>query len=392
MEWDAGGHEKVDAVVIGAGAVGLAVARALALAGREVIVLEAERMIGSGTSSRNSEVIHAGLYYAPNSMKAQLCVKGKAALYAYCRERGIWHSQLGKLIVACSQGDVSKLRHLTENAARNGVVDLVILSRKEALSIEPELDCSAAVLSPSTGIVDVHELMLSYLGDLENSGGMLVLRAAVAAGRVTERGISLLVDQHGGSVLCCRTVVNCAGLSAQRVASAIEGFPAEAIPARYLAKGNYFKLTCRSPFKHLVYPLPSDGGMGIHLTLDHAGRARFGPDVQWVDEIDYRVSEERLPLFDRAIRRYWPALPESALAPDYCGIRPKLHMAGTAPADFMIQDGRDHGAPGLINLYGIESPGITASLAIGDLVCRLACEGDRVAAPAELISLSEAQG
>ncbi|WP_309083955.1 NAD(P)/FAD-dependent oxidoreductase [Chelativorans sp.] len=391
MDWTAGGHEEVDAVVIGAGAVGLAVGRALALSGREVIILEAERMIGSVTSSRNSEVIHAGLYYVPGSLKAKLCVEGKAALYAYCAERGIKHSRLGKLIVACSEAEVPRLQHLTMNAARNGVVDLAMLSQHEVRSIEPELDCFAAMRSPSTGIVDVHELMLSYLGDLQNSGGMLVLGARVLAGKVTGRGISLLVDQDGGLVLSCRTVVNCAGLAAQKIASSIEGFPREAVPAQYLAKGNYFKLTSRSPFQHLVYPLPTDGGMGIHLTLDHAGRARFGPDVEWVEKIDYTVSDERLPLFERAIRRYWPGLPDGTLAPDYCGIRPKLNGSGSPAADFMIQDGNAYGAKGLINLYGIESPGITASLAIGDLVRALACNGDRATEPAALVSFSEAQ-
>ncbi|MBD9375327.1 NAD(P)/FAD-dependent oxidoreductase [Rhizobium sp. ARZ01] len=372
MTWEPSTHENVDAVVVGAGVVGLAVARALSLAGREVILLEAERMIGSGTSSRNSEVIHAGLYYVPGSLKARLCVEGKTALYAYCRERQIHHSQVGKLIVAGSDKEVSRLHQLMQNAAANGVDDLVLLDQTEALLREPALNCSAALLSPSTGIVDVHELMLNYLGDLENSGGAAILGANVIAGKITERGVSLLVDQDGKSALSCKTVVNCAGLSAQRLASLIEGFPSEAIPRQFLAKGNYFKLMPRSPFKHLIYPMPSDGGMGIHLTLDLAGRARFGPDVQWVDEIDYRVCEERLPSFEDAIRRYWPALPDGALAPDYSGIRPKLHGTGTPAADFVIQDGRQFGAAGLINLFGIESPGLTASLAIADYVQAIA--------------------
>jgi L-2-hydroxyglutarate oxidase LhgO len=368
MDLEANGHDRVEVAVIGAGVVGLAVARALALAGREVIVLEAARTIGSGTSSRNSEVIHGGIYYPPGSLKARLCVAGRTALYAYCRERAIRHARLGKLIVACDHNEIAKLRHLKENAARNGVHDLVLLDARAARSMEPELACSAALLSPSTGIVDVHELMLSYQGDIENCGGTIVFGAEVTAGRIEEQGVTLLVDQDGGTVLACRKVVNCAGLAAQTVAASIDGFPAAAIPRRHLAKGNYFKLARRSPFARLIYPLPCDGGAGIHLTLDHAGQARFGPDVQWVDEIDYRISGERLPVFEAAIRSYWPGLPSGALSPDYCGIRPKLHGQGDKHADFMMQDGGQFGARGLINLYGIESPGLTASLSIGAYV------------------------
>ncbi|MEP9374258.1 NAD(P)/FAD-dependent oxidoreductase [Mesorhizobium sp. KR1-2] len=391
MEWNTNSEERVDTVVIGAGVVGLAVARALSLSGREVIVLEAEIMIGSATSSRNSEVIHGGIYYPPKSLKGQLCIEGKAALYDYCRERGIGHARLGKLLVACGEDQISKLHQINENAIGAGVSDLVMLSRAETRALEPDLECHAALLSPSTGIVDVHELMLSYQGDLENSGGMLILGATVIAGKVTDRGVSLLIDQDGQSVLSCRTVVNCAGLSAQRVASLIEGYATNAIPRQYLAKGNYFKLAPRPPFKHLVYPMPSNGGMGVHLTLDLAGRARFGPDVQWVENIDYGVDESLLPLFEEAIRTYWPSLPSGALTPDYSGVRPKLHGQGTPAADFMIQSGAEHGTPGLINLFGIESPGITASLAIGEYVCRLANRDDRQHHSTRLASPSEAQ-
>ncbi|MBL0373557.1 NAD(P)/FAD-dependent oxidoreductase [Rhizobium sp. KVB221] len=394
MEWNANSEDRVDAVVIGAGVVGLAVARALSLSGREVIVMEAEKIIGSATSSRNSEVIHAGIYYPPKSLKAQLCVEGKSALYDYCRERGIGHAQPGKLLVASDEDQIAKLHQISENAIGAGVTDLVMLSRAEAKELEPELKCHAALLSPSTGIVDVHELMLSYQGDLENTGGMLILGATVVAGKVTDRGVSLLIDQNGQSVLSCRTVVNCAGLSAQKVASSIEGYAAKAIPRQYLAKGNYFKLAPRPPFKHLVYPMPSNGGLGIHLTLDLAGRARFGPDVQWVEDIDYRVDETRLPLFEDAIRTYWPGLPSNALAPDYSGVRPKLHGQGTPAADFMIQSGEEYGAPGLINLFGIESPGITASLAIANYACRLANCNDRqhISTPAASPSGVQAEG
>lgn len=363
--------EQADVAVIGAGVVGLATARALALAGREVVVLEAEKAIGMSTSSRNSEVIHAGIYYQPDSLKARLCVKGKAALYAYCCERGVTHTRLGKLLVASDETEISKLRRLKARAERNGVHDLVWLTEREARALEPDLTCAAALLSPSSGIVNSHELMLSYQGDLENSGGVVILGAKVTGGKANGSGIILHVDQNGAFALACRHVVNCAGLDSQNVARSIEGFPSASIPRRYLAKGNYFRLVGRAPFRHLIYPLPSGGGAGIHLTLDHGGQARFGPDVQWVDEINYQVSEDRLVQFETAIRKYWPALPDGALVPDYCGIRSKLHSATTNSADFLIQDGAQHGAPGLINLYGIESPGLTASLAVADYVRNL---------------------
>lgn len=366
------GLEKVDAVVAGAGLVGLAVARALALAGREVLVIEAENAIGTGTSSRNSEVIHAGIYHPPGSLKSKLSVAGRKALYRYCEERRISHRKLGKLIVAGRRDDLEGLRNLHERASRNGVDDLVWLSTSQVRDLEPEISCAAALLSPSTGIVDVHELMLSFQGDLERSGGIVAFNAKVVGGRVTAQGLLLDVEAGGPFRLLCRTVVNCAGLGAQSLAASIEGMLPDAIPPLRLAKGNYFRLAGKAPFRRLVYPQPVPGGAGVHLTLDLGGQARFGPDVEWVEGIDYQVDESRRAAFEAAIREYWPGLPDQAIFPDYCGIRPKLHGRGSAGADFIIQDAGPHGAPGLINLFGIESPGLTASLAIGDHVAELA--------------------
>lgn len=364
--------EPADAVVVGAGVVGLAVARALALAGREVLVVEAAGGIGTATSSRNSEVIHAGIYYPAGSLKAALCVRGRELLYRYCSEHGVSHSRLGKLIVAAHAEEVGGLRQLREQARANGVGDLAWLTGAEARAMEPELDCEAALLSPSTGIVDVHELMLAYQGDLERAGGLVAFNGRVTGGAALGDGILLHVDAGGERLdLLCASVVNCAGLHAQEVAAGIVGLNPDAIPPRHLAKGNYFRLTRRSPFRHLVYPMPSGGGAGVHLTLDLAGQARFGPDVEWVDAIDYRVDASRRKAFEASIREYWPGLPDDAIAADYCGIRPKLHPRGQTSADFVIQDAAPHGAPGLVNLYGIESPGLTSSLAIADHVAEI---------------------
>lgn len=364
------GFERADAVVVGAGVVGLAVARALAMAGREVLVIEAEAIIGSVTSSRNSEVIHAGIYHPRGSLKTSLCIAGRKALYAYCGERGIPHRRIGKLIVA-APGEGEALRKIGEKAAGNGVDDLVWLDAAQAREFEPEVVCEAALLSPSTGIIDVHALMLSYRGDLEHHGGVVALNAKVVGGEAAADGIRLDIEADGALSLLCRTVVNCAGLGAQAVAGSIRGMDAAAIPTLHLAKGNYFRLARKAPFRHLVYPLPAHGGAGVHVTLDLAGQARFGPDVEWVDRIDFRVDEARAASFEAAIREYWPGLPDGAIVPDYCGIRPKLHATGSTAADFVIQDAAPHGAPGLINLYGIESPGLTSSLAIGEHVSRL---------------------
>jgi L-2-hydroxyglutarate oxidase LhgO len=362
------GGEPVDVAVIGAGILGLAIGRSLAQAGREVLVLEAEKAMGTITSSRNSEVIHAGIYYPPGSLKAIFCLAGKRKLYAYCRSRGIAHSRIGKLLVAAEDAEIANLERLLERAEQNGVHDLRWLSAAEAKSMEPALRCVAAILSPSTGIIDSHALMLAYRGELEEAGGMIAFGARVAGGEVTAEGIRLGIEQDGAMNLLCKTVVNCAGLGAQPVAASIDGVPRASIPPLHFAKGNYFGLSGRAPFRHLIYPMPGGGGLGAHLTLDLAGRARFGPDVEWVTKIDYAVDPRRAGSFYAAIRRYWPDLPDDALVPDYSGVRPKLYDNPNGDADFVIQSEEAHGVAGLVNLYGIESPGLTSSLAIADYV------------------------
>lgn len=356
--------EQLDCVVIGAGVVGLAVARALALAGREVMVLEAADAIGTQTSSRNSEVVHAGIYYAPGSLKARLCVQGRALLYAYCAERGIGHQRCGKLLVATSEAQRGQLQGIIDKAAANGVNDLVLLTREQARAMEPQLECVAAVHSPSTGIVDSHALMLAYQGDLENSGGMVVFNSPLAHARIASDAIVL--EAADGTVLQARSVVNAAGLHAQALARRFAGLDASLVPPSYYAKGNYFTLSGRSPFSRLIYPVPQAAGLGTHLTIDLGGQAKFGPDVQWVDSPeDLVVDPARGEAFYADVRHYWPGLPDGALIPGYAGIRPKIQAPGEAAKDFMIQGPADHGVPGLVNLFGIESPGLTSSLAIG---------------------------
>ncbi|WP_323000036.1 NAD(P)/FAD-dependent oxidoreductase [Castellaniella sp.] len=365
--------ESLDCIIIGAGVVGLAVARACALSGRETLLLEAESAIGTGTSSRNSEVIHAGIYYPQGSLKARLCVQGRQALYAYCTARGVAHRRCGKLIVATQEAQQDRLRQIAAAAAANGVDDLRWLDRRQAQSREPALQCVAALESPSTGIIDSHGLMLALQGDLENAGGLLALRAPVLGGTVLTgagAGILLRIGGEEPMEIIARQVINCAGLHAQSLAASIQGVPPASIPAGRYAKGNYYALSGKSPFSRLIYPVPEPGGLGVHLTLDLAGQARFGPDVEWVDAIDYAVAPARANGFYAAIRRYWPELPDQALHPSYAGIRPKLVAAGGQDADFMIQDAATHGVPGLINLYGIESPGLTSCLAIADEVMR----------------------
>jgi len=354
--------EKADCIIIGAGVVGLAIARALALAGREVIVLEAAGAIGTGTSARNSEVIHAGLYYPPGSLKARLCVEGKQQLYDYCLERGVEARPIGKLLVAASEAQVQKLAAIKENAEPNGVHDLVWLSRDEARALEPEVRCAAALFSPSTGILDSHAFMLTLQGDIETAGGVIAFKSAVVGGSARSDGIVLRTPE---TELKAKLVINACGLYAPAVAQSIEGMPKHLIPRAFFAKGNYFALKGLSPFKHLVYPMPEAAGIGIHATLDLGGAVRFGPDVEWIETVDYTVDEKRAPLFEEAIRQYWPGLPNNALAPSYCGIRPKITGSGEPPADFVIQGPGAHGMEGFWNLFGIESPGLTSSLAIG---------------------------
>ncbi|RYF30298.1 MAG: NAD(P)/FAD-dependent oxidoreductase [Comamonadaceae bacterium] len=366
--------DTFDCAVIGAGVVGIAVARALALEGREVILLEAEGAIGTGTSSRNSEVIHAGIYYAEGSLKAQLCVRGKALLYAYAEARALPHRRCGKLIVATAPEQLADLDGIVEKARRNGVNDLVHLSRAEALAMEPALQCLAALHSPSTGIVDSHALMLSLQGDLENAGGVLALKSPVARAECAAGAVDLIAGD--GTVLRCHTVVNAAGLHAPALASQFAGLPAQHVPTPRFAKGNYFTLAGRAPFSCLIYPVPEPGGLGVHLTLDLGGQAKFGPDVQWVDSPDDLVVDPaRGDGFYAEVRRYWPALPDGALQAGYAGIRPKLSGPGAAAADFVIDGPATHGVPGLVNLFGIESPGLTSSLAIAEYVTQMVGEG-----------------
>ncbi len=363
--------EQVDTVVIGAGVVGLAVARALAMAGREVIVLEAESAIGTHTSSRNSEVIHAGIYYPKGSLKARLCVAGRQQLYAYCADHGVSHKRCGKLIVATSPTQIAQLDKILAQGRANGVTDLVPVDLARVRDMEPAVHCVAALHSPSTGIIDSHGLMLAYQGDAEAHGAMLAFTGPVSGGRVQDDGILLEVGGEQPMQLLARRVVNSAGLHAPKVAASLEGFPPAHVPPSYYCKGNYYSLAGRAPFSRLIYPIPEAAGLGVHVTLDLAGQARFGPDVEWIDKIDYTVDPQRAEKFYAAIRSYWPDLKDGALSPGYSGIRPKIQAPSEPARDFMIEGPRDHGVPGLVNLFGIESPGLTASLALGDLVAGL---------------------
>ena len=368
--------DQADCIVIGAGVVGLAVARALALAGREVIVLEALTLYGSGVSSRNSEVIHAGIYYPQGSLKAQLCVRGRELLYAYCAGRGVEHRRCGKLVVATRPADVGKLETIRQHAAANGVA-LTPMTRAQALALEPELECAAALLSPESGIVDSHGLMTALLGDAQAAGAMLALQSPFTSAQRDGHGWVLRTGGDEAFEMRAQWLINCAGLDAQAVAASMRGFPATAIPQRHLAKGYSFALSGRAPFKHLIYPTPVDGGLGVHLTLDLGGQARFGPDVQWLPDmpldapLDYAVPPARSEGFEADIRRYWPGLPDNVLTPAYSGIRPKISGPGKPAADFHITGPAEHGCPGVVQLFGIESPGLTAALAIAEDVCAM---------------------
>jgi len=364
--------ERVECIVIGAGVVGLALARELARRGREVVVLESEDRIGTGISSRNSEVIHAGIYYPAGSLKARLCVAGNRALYAYCAAHGVAHRRCGKLIVATDASQIEALRQLRLRAEANGVTDLVWLAVEAARRLEPNLHCSAALLSPSTGIIDSHGLMRALATEAESAGATVVLKSPVLGGRPSSAGLELTVGGAEPMTLAAERVFNCAGLGAVALAWHMEGTRRDALPplpTRW-AKGNYFGLSGAAPFSRLVYPVPSHGGLGVHLTLDLGGQARFGPDVEWVEREDYDVDLHRADSFYAEVRKYWPGLPDAALQPAYAGIRPKLHGPGEAAPDFLIQREADHGMPGLVNLLGIESPGLTACLALAEEAAR----------------------
>jgi len=359
---------EADVAVVGAGVVGLAVARALAARGREVFVLEAERFVGFHTSSRSSEVIHAGLYYPPGSWKARLCVEGKEALYAYCIARGIPHARLGKLVVASGVEEVPALERIAATALRNGVGDLEWLSGEQVRALEPAVSAVRGLLSPSTGIVDSHALLSALRSDTEAHGAQVVLRTPVVGGRVEDGRVLLRLGGDEPGAFRFRAVVNSAGPWAQTLARSLEGLPPATIPPQHFAKGHYFVLRGASPVRRLVYPVPVPGGLGTHVTLDLEGRARFGPDVAWIPEVDYSFDEGRAAEFARSIQRYLPGVKEEDLQPGYTGVRPKLTGPGEPAADFLLQGPAQHGVRGLVNLYGIESPGMTAALALAEVV------------------------
>ena len=370
--------EQLDVVVVGAGVVGLAVARALAVAGREVMVLEKASAIGTGVSSRNSEVIHAGLYYEPGSLKARLCVRGKELLYPFCASRGVEARACGKLVVATNEAQLAGLGVLASKSRANGV-PVQRLTAAEAQALEPALRCVAALYSPTTGIVDSHGLMLALQGDLENAGGLVAMDSRVIGGRVATDGAVLQVLSRGqpGVEIGARLVVNAASLHAPALARSLMGLDKAHVPPAHFAKGSYYSLQGKSPFSHLIYPAPQDAWLGVHLTLDLGGQAKFGPDLEWLavqspEEIDYRVDPARCSGFYEAVRRYWPDLPDGALSPSYSGVRPKIHGSGEPAPDFRIDGAAVHGLKCLVNLFGVESPGLTSALAIGEHVAEMA--------------------
>ncbi len=363
--------ESLDCVVIGAGVVGLAIAREISRSGRDVVVLEAESDFGVHTSSRNSEVIHAGIYYKKDSLKARLCVAGKALLYNYCQTHQVPHKRIGKLIVARDEAEVAKLKSIQKHASDNGVNDLRFVASTECRELEPAVDCVAGLLSPSTGIVDSHALMVSMIADIEAAGGVILTRSQVSEVKIHENEFLFRIRDEAQE-FSCRSLINSAGLGAEALCRSMQGLDARFIKPLHFAKGHYFSYQGKSPFNRLVYPIPEDGGLGVHATIDMAGCARFGPDVSWVGSIDYSFDETRRDRFSTAIKQYFPGFEEQKMTPGYTGIRPKLCGPGEPPADFLIQDERRHGVRGLVNLFGIESPGLTASLAIAQLVSRVA--------------------
>ena len=365
--------DRVDCVVIGAGVIGLAVAREMALQGRETILLERESAFGTISSARNSEVIHAGIYYPKDSLKAKLCVEGNRMLYEYCRTHHVATQPYGKLIVASDDSQLDDLQAILYKAQQNNVPEIKMITGEQAKSMEPELQCSAAVLSASTGIVDSHGFMLSLLGGFEDAGGMIAyqspLISAKPIGSKAQDGFELEIGGSDAMKIQTKLLINCAGMSAPAIAKKIEGLAQEQIPKAYFAKGNYFSLSGKSPFKHLIYPIPEPGGLGVHLTLDMGGQAKFGPDVEWLEiddenQIDYTVNPKRGDGFYAAVRKYWPGLKDNALQPDYSGVRAKIVPPNTPAGDFCFNTPKDHGLEGLFNLYGFESPGLTSSLAI----------------------------
>ena len=363
--------DRVECVVIGAGVVGLAIARRLAMAGKEVVVVDSADMIGTETSSRNSEIIHAGIYYPKDSLKALLCVQGKHALYDYCPAHGVSHEQLGKIIVATSEDQVSELERLKQVAYGNGVPDLEWMTPADVHEVEPAVFCVAALWSPSTGIIDSHGLMLAFQGDAESHGAMIAFMSPVTKGNVTDNGIVLEIGGADPMTVQADIVVNSAGLWAQQLAHRIDGIPKDAVPPSYLCKGNYYTLAGKAPFRHPIYPVPEKAGLGVHVTVDLGGQVRFGPDVEWVESIDYDVDPARADVFYEAVRRYYPGLADGAILPGYSGIRPKIQAPGENAHDFVIQGSDVHGIDGLVNLFGIESPGLTASMPIADRVANL---------------------
>lgn len=372
--------DHIDCMVAGGGVIGLAIARSLALAGREVVIVEAENIIGSHTSSRNSEVIHAGIYYATDSLKARFCIKAIDRLYAYCMERGIPHRQTGKLIVATHDEELPKLKSIHEQAIANGAPGMREISVAEAVALEPELHCVGALHSPMTGIIDSHALMLSLQGEAEDAGAMIAFCSRVSSVRAEGGKFVVHIEGKQPYAMSCDKFINAAGHGAWDIARSMTGLQKQHIPAHFLSKGSYYSLSGRkSPFELLVYPVPGDGSLGIHFTRDLAGQARFGPNVLWMqgEALDYSVPQDRGAEFTEAIRTYWPGLPDDALSPSYCGIRPKLVSSGIPAADFLIQSRRHHGVDGLVQLFGIESPGLTSCLVIGDYVAALVTQESR---------------